>query len=107
MICAFPTVALGMAISSWRMVNALTARQVISLICAGIPSIETQSPIVNWGSPWMASPAIRLPSVSCSARPRTIEKRPENVRIGARLMLNAEDRKMSATVAYTTPTPMS
>ena len=53
------------------LVRIFVARHVISLTMPSLPPIVTQCPTRNGFSIWMASPAKRLPSVSCSAKPIT------------------------------------
>ena len=52
-------------------VSMLVARQLISTTRPLVLSISTQSPMRSESSSWMATPASRLPSVSCMANAST------------------------------------
>jgi hypothetical protein len=74
-IASRPTTLFGTTTKLPALVRIFVARHVTSLTIPSTPPIVTQWPTRNGFSIWMASPAKRLPSVSCSANPMTADRR--------------------------------
>ena len=80
MIASFEMTAFGTTTRFPALVLSLVARQVSSVTLPSRAPAAIQWPTRNGCSIWMASPANRLPSVSCSANPRTTAPTADAVR---------------------------